>query len=76
MLYDAVSGMNGAYTFCALPRCEGAADVQSAFEKNVKAVLSNAHEEYVRRVRSGEETTAVLDELESRALAELRERMQ
>lgn len=76
MLYEVVDGMNGSYAFCALPRYEGAADVQSAFEKNVKRVLNTAHEDYVRRVRSGEETTAVLDELESRALAELRERMQ
>ncbi len=76
MLYDAVSGMNGSYTFCALPRYEAAADVQSAFEKNVKAVLSSAHEEYVRRVQAGEDAAAVMDELEDLTLNELRERMQ
>lgn len=27
MLYDAVGDMHGGYLFCALPRCEGAADV-------------------------------------------------
>lgn len=76
MLYEAVSGMNGSCAFCALPRYEGAADVQSTFEKNMKAVLSSAHEEYVCRVQSGEEATDALDELESRALAELRNLMQ
>ncbi len=76
MLYDAVSGMNGSYAFCALPRYEGAADVQSAFEKNMKSVLSNAHEEFVRRLQAGEDAAALMDELEARALNELRKRMQ
>ncbi len=76
MLYGAVSGMNGSYTFCALPRYEGAADVQSSFEKNMKAVLGHAHEEYVSRIQAGEEASSLMDELESRALNELRERMQ
>lgn len=76
MLYDAVSDMNGTSTFCALPRYEGAADVQSSFEKNMKAVLSSAHEEYVRRVQAGEDAASVMDELEDHALNELHERMQ
>lgn len=76
MLYDAVSGMVDSYTFCALPRYEGAADVQSAFEKNVKRVLNAAHEDYVRRLEAGENAAVLMDELESRALAELRSLMQ
>lgn len=76
MLYHAVDGMNGSYTFCALPRYEGAADVQASFEKNMKAVLGNAHEDYVRRIEAGESADAVMSELEARALTELRSLMQ
>lgn len=76
MLYDAVDGMNGSYTFCALPRYEGAADVQSSFEKNMKSVLSSAHEEYLRRIQAGEDAAALMDALESQALASLRSLMQ
>lgn len=76
MLYDAVGDMNGAYSFCALPRYTGAADVQSAFEKNMKTVLSNAHDEYVIRVQAGENAVSLMDELENRALNALREQMQ
>lgn len=76
MLYNAVGGMNGQYAFCALPRYEGAADVQTAFEKSMKAVLGNAHEDYVRRMQAGEDAAALMDELEGTALAELRSLMQ
>lgn len=76
MLYHAVNDMNDAYSFYALPRYEGSADVQSAFEKNVKRVLNSAHEDYVRRIQEGEDAVALMDELEDRALAELRSLMQ
>lgn len=76
MLYNAVSSMNGSYAFCALPRYEGASDVQSSFEKNMKAVLGNAHEEYVRRIQTDEDAVSLMEELEKRALNELRKCMQ
>lgn len=76
MLYNAVGDMNGTYAFCAMPRYEGAADVQSAFEKHMKAVLSQAHEDYVRRTEAGEDAEKNMDELESQALDRLCELMQ
>ncbi len=76
MLYTAVGNMNGSYAFCALPRYEGAGDVQSAFEKNMKAVLGNAHEDYLRRSQAGEDPQALMNELEASALAQLRSLMQ
>ena len=51
---------------------EGASDTQSSFEKNVKSVLSAAHEEYLRRVADGENADTVMDELVASTLAELR----
>lgn len=76
MLYNAVGDMNGHYAFCALPRYAGAADVQSAFEKNMKAVLGNAHEEYLRRIDAGEDASSLMDALVSQSLADLRGLMQ
>lgn len=76
MLYSAVSGMHGSYAFCALPRYERAADVQTAFEKSMKLVLGNAHEEYMRRVQAGEDAASLMEELENHALTELRSLMQ
>ncbi len=75
ILYDTVSTMHGHYTFCALPRYEGAADVQSGFETSMKAVLSQAHEDYARRTSEGEDAQSVMNELEESALAELRRLM-
>ena len=45
---------------------------RSKFEKNVKSVLSTAHEEYLCRVADGENADTVMDELVASTLAELR----
>ena len=72
LLYNAVNGMADEYTYCEVPVFEGASDTQSSFEKNVKSVLSAAHEEYLRRVADGENADTVMDELVASTLAELR----
>ena len=71
MLYGAVGDMYGSYRFLSLPRYEGAADVQSALERSVKQVLSDAHAEYLSRVQAGEAASPVTEELADRALEEL-----
>ncbi|MGN0743432.1 MAG: hypothetical protein ACI4L8_12310, partial [Candidatus Fimadaptatus sp.] len=71
MLYGAVGDMYGSYRFLSLPRYEGAADVQSALERSVKQVLSDAHAEYLIRVQAGEAASPVTEELADRALEEL-----
>lgn len=76
MLYAAVSSMYGEYTFCALPRYDGAGDLQPAFEKAVKTALNTAHEEYMRRTAAGENAETVMAELEAGALAEVMRLMQ
>ena len=72
LLYNAVNGMADEYTYCEVPVFEGASDTQSSFEKNVKSVLSAAHEDYLRRVADGENADTVMDELVASTLAELR----
>ena len=72
LLYNAVNDMSAEYTYCAVPVFDGASDTQSSFEKNVKSVLSAAHAEYLNRISNGEDSDAVLDELVSSTLAEIR----
>jgi len=70
MLYDAVNGMSNEYTYIKIPVFDGAADTQASFEKNIKLVLNIAHEEYLDRVKNGENGDAVLNELVDSALLE------
>ena len=71
-VYQAVDMMLGNYSFFALPRYNGASDTQLNFEKNVKSVLSSAHNQYVKRVTGGEDPTEVLNELVETSLSELK----
>lgn len=71
-VYQAVDMMLGYYSFFALPRYNGASDTQLNFEKNVKSVLSSAHNQYVKRVTGGEDPTEVLNELVETSLSELK----
>ena len=60
------------YSFYALPLYDGASNIQLNFEKNVKAVLSSAHNQYVKRVADGEDSAKVLNELVEASLTELK----
>lgn len=71
-LYDAVDIMVSEYEMYALPLYDGASEIQLNFEKNVKAVLKSAHNQYVKRVNEGEDPGSVLKQLTDASLAELR----
>lgn len=71
-VYQAVGTMLEDYSFYALPLYDGASNIQLDFEKNVKAVLSSAHNQYVKRVAAGEDPTEVLNELVEVSLTELK----
>ena len=71
-VYQTVDTMLEGYSFYALPLYDGASGVQLNFEKNVKAVLSTAHNQYVKRVAAGEDPNAVLTELVESSLTELK----
>ena len=60
------------YSFYALPLYDGASDIQLSFEKNVKAVLSSAHDQYAKRVADGDDPDVLLTELVEASLAELK----
>ena len=71
-VYQAVDTMLEDYSFYALPLYDGASGIQLNFEKNVKAVLSSAHNQYVKRVANGENPAEVLNELVEVSLTELK----
>ena len=71
-LYHAVDTMVQDYEMYALPLYDGASEIQLNFEKNVKAVLKSAHNQYVKRVNEGENPGSVLKELIDASLTELR----
>lgn len=71
-VYQAVGAMQEDYSFYALPLYDGASDIQLGFEKNVKTALAAAHNQYVKRVGSGEDPAEVLHELVNTSLTELK----
>lgn len=71
-LYDAVNTMVQNYEMYALPLYDNASEIQLNFEKNVKAALKSAHNQYLKRVNDGEDPIRVLNELVDTSLAELR----
>ena len=71
-LYKAVNTMVQDYEMYALPLYSGASEIQLNFEKNVKAVLKSAHNQYLKRVNDGENPNRVLAELTDASLTELR----
>jgi multiple sugar transport system substrate-binding protein len=71
-VYQAVDTMLENYSFYALPLYDGASDIQLSFEKNVKAVLSSAHDQYAKRVADGDDPDVLLTELVEASLAELK----
>lgn len=71
-LYDMMNGMMNSYELHALPVYDNASEVQSRFEQNVKLVLKSAHNQYLERVKSGEDKESVLNELAVYSLKELK----
>ena len=71
-VYRAVDTMLESYTLYALPLYDGASEIQSDFETNVKSVLKAAHHQYIKRSNEGENPDTVLDALVESSLTELK----
>jgi len=71
-VYRAVDTMLDSYTLYALPLYDGASEIQSDFETNVKSVLKAAHHQYIKRINEGENPDTVLDALVESSLTELK----
>ena len=64
LLYSAIGQQQTeGYTYCAVPLFSGSADVQSNFEDLISTTLATAHNEYKRRIESGEDAETVMNEL-------------
>lgn len=62
-LYKTAAVMTQEYSLYAIAVFEDASEVQSHFEESVKLVLKTAHNQYIARVCSGEDSKTVLNEL-------------
>lgn len=74
MLYNAVKEQYSSdYNYCSVPLFDGAVDIQSNFEELIKNTLSAAHNEYIRRINTGEDAEAVMNDLLLSAISTVRE---
>ena len=71
-LYKAVDIMISDYELYSLPLYDNASTIQLNFEKNVKAVLKTARNQYLKRINLGENPEALLNELVNSSLEELK----
>ena len=71
-LYKAVDTMISDYELYSLPLYNNASTIQLNFEKNVKEVLKTAHNQYLKRIKLGEDSEALLNELVKSSLEELK----
>ena len=72
-LYETAGNMIQNYSLYAIPVFDGASDAQRQFEESVKLVLKTAHNQYLARVRSGEDPETVLNELTAASYDALKE---
>lgn len=72
-LYETAGNMIQDYSLYAIPVFDGASDAQRHFEESVKLVLKTAHNQYLARVRSGEDPETVLNELTAASYDALKE---
>lgn len=72
-LYETAGNMIQDYSLYAIPVFDGASDTQRHFEESVKLVLKTAHNQYLARVRSGEDPETVLNELTAASYDALKE---
>lgn len=70
-LYTSIDEMyKQQYQFTSIPLFEGADDLQDQFQNSLKATLSDAHDEYVKRCANNEDKDTLLNELVQRCLKE------
>lgn len=72
-LYETAANMIQDYSLHVIPVFDGASNAQRHFEGSVKLVLKTAHNQYLARVRSGEDPETVLIELTAASYDALKE---
>ena len=74
-LYKVLQNVENNGSYLALPLYEKAGQTQAMLEKNIKQILTQAHQEYVQKERSGQSSQAVLDQLVQDSLTQLQKSM-
>ena len=70
-LYTVLEKVEKDGTYLALPLYEKAGQTQAQLEKNIKHILTQAHQQYEQRVQAGEAAQGVLDELTKASFEQL-----
>ena len=74
-LYKVLQNVENNGSYLALPLYEKAGQTQAMLEKNIKHILTQAHQEYVQKERSCQSSQAVLDQLVQDSLTQLQKSM-
>ena len=74
-LYKVLQNVENNGSYLALPLYEKAGQTQAMLEKNIKQILTQAHQEYKQKERSGQSSQAVLDQLVQDSLTQLQKSM-
>ena len=75
-LYSVLQKVEKNGSYLALPLYEQAGQTQSKLEKNIKQILTQAHQQYLQRVQQGEAGPALAEQLVQSSLEQLRQAMQ
>ena len=74
-LYKVLQTVENNGSYLALPLYDKAGQTQAMLEKNIKHILTQAHQEYVQKERFGQASQAVLDQLVQDSLTQLQKSM-
>lgn len=75
-LYSVLQKVEKNGNYLPLPLYEQAGQTQSKLEKNIKQILTQAHQQYLQRVQQGEAGPALAEQLVQSSLEQLRQAMQ
>lgn len=75
-LYSVLQKVEKNGSYLPLPLYEQAGQTQSKLEKNIKQILTQAHQQYLQRVQQGEAGPALAEQLVQSSLEQLRQAMQ
>ena len=74
-LYKVLQTVENKGSYLPLPLYAKAGENQAKLEKNIKLILTQAHQEYAKKVSSGQASQAVLDQLVQDSLTKLQTSM-
>ena len=74
-LYSVLQRMENNGVYLPLPLYEQAGQTQAKLEKNIKQILTHAHQQYLQRIQQGQAAQPVLEQLMQSSLEQLQQAM-